>query len=272
MKIYMSYWSGGYQGTPSEYIVDLHKLSAYYVLKHYGEITLITDSKSKPLFENSPFTTITTELDVLTDVKNKNWALGKLYAYYNIAQKQEPFLHLDYDVLLMEPIEKSYENKQILVQSTETHAYRHYQLEKFYENIGENTEFVKPEENHMAYNMGIFGGTEYKFIQNYAESALEFSLNPKNEKVFDVMHEYRTWAPATITEQYYLWVMAKKYGIPVTEYLIANDADEDSRRQLEMDAQRKGYVHLLATKNDSTVKRRVYEVLAEFSKKEKVNV
>jgi hypothetical protein len=272
MKIYMSYWSGGYQKLPSEYVVDLHKLSAFYALKHYGEITLITDSKSKSLFEDAPFTNITTDLDIFDGVTNKNWALGKLYAYKLLAQAREPFIHIDYDVFLMKPIAKEYENKSLLIQSLETDAFNHYQLEKFYSNIGENTEFESPNSKHIAYNMGIFGGTEYEFIEYYAQSALDFSLNPKNQKTFDVMHDYRSWAPATITEQYYLWLLAKKNNIQVTSYLDGDDSSENAKEILEADAEKKGYVHLLAAKNYSSVKKRVYETLAEFAKKEKTNV
>jgi len=265
MKIYMSYWSGGYQKTPNDYVLGLHKLSASYAVKHYKEITLITDSKSKNLFQDAPFTNITTDLDVFDGVENRNWALGKLYAYKLLAEKEEPFLHIDYDVLLMKPIPEEFIQNDIVVQSTEVYAYDQYKLEKFYANIGEKYEFELPDKTHKAYNMGIFGGTNYEFIKKYAKSALDFSLDAKNKDVFEVMYKERTWMPATISEQYYLWLLAKKYGITVTTYLDGDDSDRISNIKLDNDAIKKGYVHIQNAKNSAIVQSRVYMKLKQLA-------
>jgi hypothetical protein len=66
--------------------------------------------------------------------------------------------------------------------------------------------------------------------------------------------------------------LAKKNNIQVTSYLDGDDSSENAKEILEADAEKKGYVHLLAAKNYSSVKKRVYETLAEFAKKEKTNV
>lgn len=271
MKIYMSYWSGGYQKEPSENIIDLHRVSSHYAKKHYEEVTLITNTKSKPLFESCSFTNITTDLDCLNEVTNKNWALGKLYAYKFLAQKREPFLHIDYDVFLMEPIQKQYETAKVLVQSQEVTAFKNYQLKKFYDNIGENTDFTEPDSTHIAYNMGIFGGTEYDFIEEYAQKAIDFTLNPKNEKTFEIMHQYKSWAPACILEQYYLWYLANKKEVEVTRYLEGDDYSIEGKILMEVEAVKKGYVHLMTTKNSLTVVKKIKEIIKEISKEE-VNV
>lgn len=276
MKIYMSYWCGGYQKTPSELVLNMHKLAANYAVKHYGEVTLITDSKSKELFEteDSPFTSITTDLDVFDGLKNKNWAIGKLYAYNMLAKRKEPFLHIDYDVFLLNPIRADYEESKVLVQSTETNVLKKYGLKQFYDNIGENTAgFTEPQEEDEAYNMGIFGGIEYDFIEEYSQNSIDFCLNPKNEKTLDIMYKHQTWAPACISEQYYLWAFAKKCGIEVSQYLSPGcDRTIEGQMLMEIEAGKKGYVHLQGAKKHKGVDVRIKELLAEFSNKEKVNV
>lgn len=270
MKIYMSYWSGGYQKTPSQYIVDLHKLAAHYATTHYGEVTLITDSKSKHLFESKPFTNITTDLDIFNDTKNLNWALGKLYAYKIIAEKREPFLHIDYDVLLINPIQNQYEKQDIIFQSLECHAYSHYNLELFYsslqKDIAEKYGFEIPDETHRACNMGIFGCfNNYDFVIDYAENALQFSLEEKVKDTYEIMYKYRTWSPATITEQYYLWLLAKKQNVLLTSYLTSNDETRETLIKTDVEAHDKGYIHLMGFKGREQIVAKVYQKLREFS-------
>ena len=66
----MSYWSGGYQKKPSEYVVDLHKLSAHLILKNYGEVHMITDSNSIDSFK-----------DLIKILKEKNYYLLDLQKF-----------------------------------------------------------------------------------------------------------------------------------------------------------------------------------------------
>jgi hypothetical protein len=267
----MSYWSGGYQKIPNQYVVDLHKLAAYYAKINYGDVTLITDSNSKEFFKDAPFSTITTELDVFNGVECKNWALGKLYAYKLIAEKREPFLHIDYDVFLMKPIDKKYEEESnILVQSLETGSYKHYQLEKFYSSLTpylkEKYGFESSDETYKAFNMGIFGCfKDYDFVVNYGTKAVEFSLEEDTKKTYAEMFKYKSWAPATITEQHYLWLLTHKQNISVTSYLNGDDKTRERKIQTDNDATDKGYVHIMGYKNMPQVKGKVYQKLKEFS-------
>ena len=76
---YMSYWSGGYQNIPSELIINLHKLSSYFLRNFFGEVHFITDSKSIEYFKNIPWSSISTELDEINPEYGKVWSISKLY-------------------------------------------------------------------------------------------------------------------------------------------------------------------------------------------------
>ena len=67
----MSYWSKGYQGSPSDFVLNLHKLCFYFLKKNFGEVHFITDSESLDYFKSIPWTSISTDLDGLdTEYKN----------------------------------------------------------------------------------------------------------------------------------------------------------------------------------------------------------
>lgn len=271
MNFYMSYWSGGYKKEPSEYVVDLHRLTLNYINKHYNECTLITDSKSKKYFEGMPFKTITTELDEINDVQTMNWALGKLIAYRNITDKKESFLHIDYDVFLLNPIPEEYLNSEVLVQSDEESVWTIYGLRHFNQYVKNRYDLSEVHETDSAYNMGIFGGTNYEFINYYAKEAIKFTLDPKNNEVLEKLSSAtksktsKSTAPgcgaACTPEQYFLWNLAKKKNINVTCYLKGG---QKNKMQREKDAVEKGYVHLMGFKDELMIVKEVYNRLHEF--------
>ena len=261
MKFYMSYWSGGYQNKPSEYVVDLHKLSAHLILKNYGEVHMITDSNSIDSFKDIKFTTITTDLDSLPQ-HNYNWALGKIQAYRIIAEKNEPFLHLDYDVFIWEKLPENFLKNEVFVQEQEHDIHALYNIEQLRINLKNN--YILDFNIDKSYNMGIFGGNNTEFIKKYAESSYNFSTDEENRIAFQYQNNSCHFCVATTCEQYYLYQASKYWNIPVS-VLFADEShlSQQGSSCLTID-NNKCYTHLIGYKNDPSTKVKVYKKLKSF--------
>lgn len=273
----MSYWSGDFDtfnGENGKYLIDLHKLSLYYINKNYGECHLITDSKTKKYLQHLPFKTISTELDCLKGIKSKNWALGKLYAYKIISEKKEPFMHVDYDVFLTKKLPDDITSSDVFVQETEKFVYTQYGLFVFDEFVKNRYDIGEINKNDEAYNVGVIGGTNTDFLLKYASNAIKFTLDKNNFELFDIMNKACLAAinehvtdnsrigpsPAVVCEQYYLWHMCKKFNI-TPKLLIDIDFHSNTKEEYTLKRNKRseelGYVHLCVKKRDPHVMRTV---------------
>lgn len=278
-KFYLSYWSGGYvtqfnkTKKPSQLLFLMNKLCAYLIKKHYGRVVLLTDDYGKEHLKDCGFDSIETQTlnelnDDLGDNITYNWALGKLYVYRELAKRNEPFLHVDYDAFLFNPLPERALNQQILVQSKEDlsffgnleNAVYWYGLDLFEEYVEHRHDFPKTvDETFCAYNVGIFGGTNLKFIETYANKAIKFTFDSKSNIVYRAVRQRNEVLPASITEQYYLGVLAKKYNVPVTSLVegeVITDLDE---RATQM-----GYVHLCSEKHNPKAKEKIKQLCYEI--------
>ena len=243
MKFYMSYWSGGYLKKPEPYLINYHKLCAHYIIQNHGEVHLITDSNAKKCFKDIPYTTVTTELDSLSS--NLNWALGKLYTYKKLSQQGDPFLHVDYDVFAKQPFPESKLSSSVLVQSTEMilPPDRWNDMDTFYKYCPNKGYCNRDDVNDISYNTGIFGGNDLEFINKYATSAFDLSIDPANQDGYAKMNQNgECWyLPTIFLEQYYLYQCSKKFNVGITTLLRGGDYDsywfDYDMRQLE-------YVHI----------------------------
>ena len=215
IKVYLSYSCRGYKGIPSQFIINLHKISAYYLKKNFKNVNLITDSISKKYFENIPWDSITTELDIVPEDYPSVWSLSKLYAYKIITNKNEPFIHVDNDVILWKGLDDDFLKSEVFAQSPEDAATWLYEPEKLYNNcpnlyVLENRNFLS------AYNVGIFGGTNIDFIKEYSEQSIKFVEDPNNKKFWQEYKGYANhWSKATTAEQWFLGALAEYNNIKV---------------------------------------------------------
>lgn len=272
LTVYMSYWSGGYIKDMDEYTLNMHKLSVFLAKKHYKNIHLITDSYSVPHFKSIPYTKITTELDELNGIKNDNWALGKLLAYKVAAQKQKPFLHMDYDVFIWEDIWPRLMDKEVFVQCEEYNIETIYGSEKLKQGCLSKYPYVLNgiTEPQNAYNMGIFGGTNCNFIESYASKAIEFSLEPEHQACFkNIKDNVYHAAVACCCEQLFLYLYAKHEGISVSSLIPYDNTSRyyDPKYNSLNDeyANEIGYTHLIGDKKRKDVKQKIYSLVRELN-------
>ena len=251
----MSYWTRGGKSRISHHDINLHQLSLHYALKHYGKVHLYTDDEGAEMLKDLPFTSVSTELNDLPKV-NENWALGKIYAYKLLADKGEPFLHLDSDVFLFEPLPEQLLASRVFAQNIEGQPdvgiNEFYMLKHFYD-IFTYAPF-KYTEPSFAANMGIFGGTDTDFIGRYAMTSLSFCLdiskvfiqNALWNRVAKLTNQPTDWVKAAIPEQYFLWAQAQQDGVPI-QYLMT---DEERIRETERtDGNPPIYTHLAVDKS-----------------------
>lgn len=258
MKPYLSLWSEGYYKSASEekkiFLLNCYKMSAFFLLKHYKEVHLITDSSGAKFLKKIPFTTVSTELDLLPKNSSILWSLGKLYSYKLISEKKEPFIHVDHDVFLVNKINENVLNSDIFVQNEEFYAFYEYKVKDFF-NILENKYLLGTKLPDQAYNMGIFGGQNTSLINKFSTEALKLPLDKKNlsnivKTSFEFYH-----TPACIIEQYQLSIFLEINKIVPKCLIDLSDRksyDTDSNKEIisSRGAEIK-YFHLWGDKENS---------------------
>jgi len=255
----MSYWSGGKAKTPDQFTVNMHKVCAYFLKQNFGEVHFITDDTSLPYFKDINFSSVAKEFNDLPKEYSETWSISKLLAYKLIAKKGDPFVHVDYDVILWKGLEDRLKKADVFAQNKEDGTYHWYEIEKLKANCPNLHIAGKVDDDHDhnladAINVGIIGGNDLEFLYNYSDSALELILDPKNK---DFWLNYRGfsfdkswWMKACIAEQYYLAVFSKYYNKKV-ESLFPNGWPNDQ------EAEEKHYSHFMTSKGDPNLRNKI---------------
>lgn len=259
IDVYASYWTMGRKGQNqpiSDHLRNLHRLSAHHARKHYGNITLLTDSAGAIELSGVGYDAVEVVLDNVDCSYSRVWSLGKLHAYKHIAEKGRPFLHLDYDVILHKPLPARITEAAVFTQSVESFS----DPDPFAYGIGTFVSLCPSTQVPLdfqwptyAWNMGIFGGHDCSFIGSYTDRALALVYAPENKDVW--LHDNilpNTWSYATIPEQYYLQVECYVAGMGMEALFDGWPSPENARAV--------GYTHLMSSKNAQPVVERVAQL------------
>jgi hypothetical protein len=195
MKIYHSFWEGGYT-TIDASLYNMHKLSVLTALKNYGNITLITTEKGKKFLGDLPYTNIELFEDEIPIDYNRIWGMSKLFAYKQICKKNEPFLHIDYDVFLFKKLPSEIESGWVICQSIEDEnlVSDYYEIPKFEKNC--KNKHIYDLNIKYACNTGVFGGNHFKSIEFYLEQAFNLLFDEENKNY---------WLSNTIYDNYWIY-------------------------------------------------------------------
>ncbi|NBV98033.1 MAG: hypothetical protein EBR67_00805 [Proteobacteria bacterium] len=254
MKAYLSYSYNGYNRTPDEAVVNLHKLCFFYLKKQFKEVYLITDDLSKDFFKDIPWTDIYVELNNISEAYYNVWSLSKINAYKIIAQKGDPFIHVDSDVVLWKPLPDRILHSEVFVQSPEDIKNHGYEIENFIQHCPYKSFFEFIKYPTIGYNMGIFGGNNLSFILDYATNAYNFVLKDENKDFWLNFNGYKnSWAKAVLAEQYFLSAFSV-YKNQLIEPLFEQWPSEEM-------AISAGYSHLMLAKNDLNIKIRIEDLV-----------
>lgn len=191
MKIIQSFWTGDRDALHSSYgwltPMDHYLswiLSCNQLRKQYDQVCLVTDQQGYEILVEGlslPYTEVKICLDTLNGYNPNLWALAKIKAY---SIQKEPFVHVDGDVFVWEPIDNSLKDKDIIVQNREiTSDYYRKMWNAIRPNLKNIPTLMMPFDQNIsngAFNMGIFGGNDIGFIKDYCKESFGFVDNNIN--------------------------------------------------------------------------------------------
>lgn len=192
MKIVQSFWSKPYMSTKSSLPGSElsggwpHRslnycswaLSCLQLRKFYNSVELITDSLGKEILVNQlqlPYTRVSTAMDDLAGYDAQLFGIGKLYAYQ---VQDEPFLHVDGDIFIMDAFDKDISSAALIAQNTDKNYPGYFgkcqpiwdlftYIPAYFEDV------YKHQRCHCA-NLGIMGGNDMPFIRRFVAEAFNF--------------------------------------------------------------------------------------------------
>jgi hypothetical protein len=225
--------------------------------KWYDRVEIVTDSLALPIFEKLklPYTEITTVLDELIDYDKASWALGKIKAYQI---QNEPFVHIDNDVFLLQDILKPFENESIVCQNIENgFQYKSY-YEPMLEMLEESGVNILNKDGLPQYwrltedspCMAVYLCNDLRFNEEYCRAA--FNFVDTNEKLLYNLERSIT-VPlcfSVIFEQYLAGQIAWELGVPITPICPTRIDFEGNPYANFLELEGRGYVHIWGAKRN----------------------
>jgi hypothetical protein len=227
--------------------------------RHYRTTSLCTDSAGARLLVDGiglQFDHVSTSLDALHAHDPEWWALGKLYAY---REQTEPFVHVDSDVFLWQPLSPDPERVALLAQNAEyfSPGQSYYQPEVFEDAFtGSETGWLPVEwqwyrtsgRGQRGECCGVFGGNHLDFIRHYAGQAIRLIEERGNQDAWQRVqrkswhnHEFEQYLLAACIE-YHRGRADSPYRDIAISYVFGSTDDAFDPET----AARAGYTHLIA--------------------------
>lgn len=260
MKAVWSFWSKPFLERRSFWGSDKHHLlswvlSTQLAQRHYAGTALYTDDLGKEILVHQlgiEFVEVSTRLNELAGQDTELWSLGKILTY---SLQNEPFVHLDSDVFLWNPLPDHLTHADVVAQNPEEFPVLQscYHPEEFAAAVRMHHGWL-PEElatyavrdgMHRAFCCGIFGGRRVDFIRHYAQQAFRMVTDPANERVWAGTADRN--ASNMLVEQYVLAACLEyhnanpdspHHGVRIE--CLFHDFDDAFRRGEEL-----GFTHLL---------------------------
>jgi len=230
-------------------------ISVYAAARYYPDTTLFTDDVGARLLVDSlelPFRHVSTALNRLKGEDPTWWALGKIEAY---RRQREPFVHIDTDVFLWNPLPPDVEQADVFAQNPEPISpyYRPEQLEDTVKSVRggwlpkEWTAYRADAKR--AECCGVFGGNRLDFITHYADAAMRLVASPQNRRALHSLD--RKPEHMVLVEQYFLSACIEYHrGRPGSPYqdieprYVFNSIEDAYRAETAMEA---GFSHLASS-------------------------
>ena len=211
--------------------VQIMALSACTIRKHFDDFVLITDDIGKELAESCqlPYTEIISVGDKF-ESDSCFWIHSKIHAYHTI---QEPFVHFDTDLFLWDALPKEFLEQEVFAFHPETSLWNKY--EEYRDNILEaGVNLPRLDRTYwtsrMPVNMAIFGGTNFKAINQYAGFVLEFLAD--NNGFIDSPEAHKKAIDFNIAFIEHAWVsylIQDSMRIPIETLLTQKQVLEDTQ-------------------------------------------
>ena len=223
MRIVQTFWTAGrnpleysFGWLRPEYNLMSWALSCLSLREHYDEVALYTDEQGKHVLTDLlhlPYTEVHVVYDEYLCLP-QHWAYAKIKTY---SMQTKPFLHVDGDVYLPKPISEDIISSPLIAQNREigTGYYK-----TMMDNIFAFPEITLPDyildalqdNSILSYNMGIFGGSDTKFIHYYCQEAFRFL--EENKMNDSSLKHSGVWCNI-LFEQIFFAVLAQRYSVQV---------------------------------------------------------
>lgn len=248
-------------------------LSVELASRHYDDTCLVADDEGAAVLVDAlglRFGSVSLGLNALDDHDPDWWAIGKLYAH---AEQDRPFVHIDSDVFLWEPLPEALKQTGVFTQNPEVSPYgaSYYRPESIEYDIRRQGGWMPEEFEHYmpfggelrAENCGIVGGTRVDFMRYYAERAIGFIEHPANQKVW-ARRPRRDQDFVTFEQLMLSACLAYHQGRADSPYAgIAMSYLFDSHEDALSRANASGYTHLAAdSKRDPDLSRHLEHAVA----------
>lgn len=185
MRIVQTFWSAGYDPLENsfgwsrpEYNLMSWTLSCLSLRKYYDEVALYTDIQGKRVLIDMlhlPYTEVHVVYDAMLCLP-QHWAYAKIKTY---SMQTKPFLHVDGDVFLTQPIPEGIISAPLIAQNREIGTmYYKYMMDRILQEpaikLPQYIEDGLKEESISSHNMGLFGGSDLQFIHQYCQEVIRF--------------------------------------------------------------------------------------------------
>lgn len=163
-------------------------LSILCASRKFKEVEMVSNDWGVEMFQKlkMPVTSYSNRLNDMKNVSRFFWAYGKMLAY---CDQTKPFVHIDNDVFLWDPLPKRILNAELCFQSHEPfnlEGYKYYDMLKqpWAEAPVRPQKIVDNEVTDFAYNCGICGGSYLNFFKEWKKCSEEYIFSEENQAVF----------------------------------------------------------------------------------------
>ncbi|WP_294964482.1 DUF6734 family protein [uncultured Flavobacterium sp.] len=253
MKIIQSFWSGNkkkedenYGWHDSEFHWMGWILSVNQLIKYYDKVELYTDDFGYEILINQlklPYTKVHVVLNELDHFPSELWALAKIKTY---ALQNEPFIHVDGDVFIWKEFPGNFSSASLIAQNIETATDYYFftwnRMKPFLSYMPSEMQDFNINTSNLSVNMGITGGSDLLFFQQYAQRAFEFV--EKNKQIWKDISLFNF---NVFFEQVLFYRMAELKNIGI-EYLFSQiwaDNLYEGFGDFHLVPYQKHYLHLL---------------------------
>lgn len=180
-------------------------------------VELVTNSIGRQIFSDRypvPFDTVATVLDDMNGkVHSDHWAYAKLRAY---AAQTGPFVHIDNDVILWEPLSEDLLTSSVFFQNKE-HVESHSGYAHMLKNAAGHLPAGITDNVKWAYNCGIVGCTTPELMAEWIAKADEYLFSADNADYWTATTDKHS--TNHLFEQYFISSIIASKGIAAKELL-----------------------------------------------------
>jgi hypothetical protein len=228
-------------------------LSVLCASRHFKEVQFISSDWGLDVIKqfNLPITSYSNKLNEMKSISRYFWAYGKLLAYN---EQTVPFVHLDNDVFLWEPLPDRVLKARLCFQSREPFnkpGYHYYDLLKrcWVKAPGRPQDIVDNEVTDYAYNCGICGGHDLEIFKEWIKCSQEYIFAPENHELFFKRFDHMLIHQNLFHEQYFIASLIKKHDLRKQVRVMHLDA---MKINVGLDPTKPRYTHLWGTTKKET--------------------